>query len=156
MTWLLMPYGLIWVFQKQLLAFSNTAISRVYRRWSEKGKIPSEQQIHGWKCLVNVRGQWRMGRLVPDEKKARLAKIQPRNAEYLNTQDVLYRGYPPMTLHPPIFYCFSFMGLWNISTNIHVLGLWEVAWVQEHGGNMQTHRINVPGPHNLFAVTQQW
>ncbi len=36
-----------------LLGFSRTTISRVYREWSEKQK-----------CLVYVRGQRRMGRLV--------------------------------------------------------------------------------------------
>lgn len=42
-------------------------------------------------ALLFCRGQWRMGRLVSDDKKARLAQIQPRNAEYLNTRCVTKR-----------------------------------------------------------------
>ncbi len=44
--------------------------SRVYREWSEKEKISSERQLCGRKCLVDVRGQRRMGRLVRDFRKA--------------------------------------------------------------------------------------
>ncbi len=39
-----------------LLRFSRTTISRVYREWSEKEKISSERQLCGPKCLV--RGEW--------------------------------------------------------------------------------------------------
>ncbi len=49
-----------------LLGFSCTTISR----GPEKEKIYSERQLCGRKCLVDVRGQRRMGRLVRDDRKA--------------------------------------------------------------------------------------
>ncbi len=60
-----------------LLGFSRT-ISRVYREWSEKEKISSERQLGGRKCLADVRGPRRMGRLVRDDRKATVTQITTR------------------------------------------------------------------------------
>ncbi len=61
-----------------LLGFSRTTISRVYRELSEKEKISSERQLCGWKCLVDVRGQRRMDRLVRDDRKTTVTQINTR------------------------------------------------------------------------------
>ncbi len=69
-----------------LLRFSRTTISRVYGEWSEKEKISSGRQLCGRKCLVDVRGQRRMGRLVRDDRKATVTQITTRyNQRMQNT-----------------------------------------------------------------------
>ncbi len=61
-----------------LLGFSRTTISRIYRECSEKEKISSERQLCGRKCLVDIRGQRRMDRLVRDDRKATVTQITTR------------------------------------------------------------------------------
>ncbi len=65
-----------------LQGFSHTTISSVYREWSEKEKYP----VSGRKCLVDVRGQRRMDRLVRDDRKATVTQIITRyNQDLQNT-----------------------------------------------------------------------
>ncbi len=69
-----------------LLGLSRTTISRIYREWSKKEKISSERQLCGRKCLVDVRGQRRMDRLVRDDRKATVTQITTRyNQDMQNT-----------------------------------------------------------------------
>ncbi len=77
MEWLLVPDGLVWVFQKRLIYwdFHTQSSLGFTENGQKKKKISSERQLCGWKCLVDVRGQRRMGRLVRDDRKATVTLI---------------------------------------------------------------------------------
>jgi len=74
----LVPDGLSISQSAQLLGFSRMTISRVYREWCEKGKTSSMWQSCGGKCLVDARGQRRMGRLIQADRRATVTEITTR------------------------------------------------------------------------------
>ncbi len=69
-----------------LLRFSRTTISRVY---VQKEKISSEWQLCRRKCLVDVRGQRKMGRLVRDDRKATVTQITTRYNRVTTEQNTI-------------------------------------------------------------------
>ncbi len=73
-----MPDGLVWVFHKLLIYWDFHAQPSLVFTENEKEKISSERQLCGWKCLVDVRGQRRMDRLVRDDRKATVTQINTR------------------------------------------------------------------------------
>ncbi len=92
--WLLVSDGLVWVFQKLLIYWDfHTQPSLGFTENGPKKRnidkypvISSEQQLCGWKCLVDVRGQRRMDRLVTDDRKTTVTQITTRyNQGMLNT-----------------------------------------------------------------------
>ncbi len=72
--------GLVWVFHKLLIYwdFHTQASLGFTENGPKKRKIWSERQLCGWKCLVDVRGQRRMGRLVRDDRKSTVTQITIR------------------------------------------------------------------------------
>ncbi len=91
MEWLLVPDGLVWVFLKLMIYWDfHTQLSLGFTENCKKKKIyiyiSCERQLCGRKCLVNVRGQRRMGRMVRDDRKATVTLITTRyNQDMQNT-----------------------------------------------------------------------
>src|SRR5512140_2150443 len=83
-----------------LLGFSRTTISRVYRECSDKEEISSERQFCGRKCLVD--GQRRMARLVPADRKATVTQIstlQKSISEHTTRPTLRRMGYSSRRAH---------------------------------------------------------
>jgi len=88
----------------QLLGFSHTSISRVYKECCEKGKTSSMWwQSCGPKCLVDARGQRRMGRLIQADRRATLTEISTHYNRGMqqrhNTHNLEQQKTPPGTTH---------------------------------------------------------
>ncbi len=80
MEWLLVSDELVWVFHKLLIYcdFHTQPSLGFTENGPEREKISSERQLCGWKCLVDVRGQRRMDRLVRDDRKTTVTQITTR------------------------------------------------------------------------------
>ncbi|CAN9503809.1 unnamed protein product [Ophioblennius macclurei] len=59
-----------------LLEFSRTAVSRVYREWCDKQKTSSQRQGCGRKRLVDESGERRLERMVEENNQATCTQIQ--------------------------------------------------------------------------------
>ncbi len=73
---------MVWVFQKLLIYWDfHTHPSLEFTENDPKNKISSDRQLRGRKCLVDVRGQRRMDRLVRDDRKATVSQINTRYSQ---------------------------------------------------------------------------
>ncbi len=80
MECLLVPDGLVWVFQKLLIYWDfHTQPSLGFtEKGPEKRKYPVSGSCVDEEGLVDVRGQRRIGRLVRDDRKAKVTQITTR------------------------------------------------------------------------------